>query len=190
MNRHRLLWFLIGLAVYAPRGMAASPTTIVRAGVLSRDPYDMCDALFDPAEEKWYLLDTLGAFSLGDTVVVTAPRITRRDCNNYNTYDVLAKNTIAPWRGFDFGCGRVVQDTEYGCRGFYSEKYGTFYLSMQGPTPPDSVNIWGTLELRLCLTIPECAWGSCLSATRVTACSDSNTGVAPTTWGAVRKAFR
>ena len=190
MTSMRRLIFTLVLGALVHTEVVDAPAAVLRAGVLSRDLFNMCDGLLDPAEGSWYLLDNFGSFSLGDTVVVTAARITSRDCNDYNTYFALANNTIAPWRDFDFGCGRIFQNAEYGCRGFSSRQYGSFHLSWPGSMPPDSAHVWGTIELELCLFIPECAFGPCLMATRVEACGDSNTAITRTTWGVIKGAFR
>ncbi len=168
-----------------------SPPEIFKAGILQRDPHDLCDGLHVPAEQSWYLIDEFGTFSLGDTVVVTAAQVEACDCDGFQTYGCLRDNTIEAWRDLDLGCGIVLEDDEYHCKGFFSHKYGPF--SLLGSTvfgQGDSVHVWGNPALDECMSIPECGFGYCLEPTRVVACADSGSAVQPISWGKLRSLYR
>ncbi len=187
MLARQLLAAMAALTAVLPQGVPG----VFKAGILSRDPYDMCDGLYVPGEREWYMIDNFGSFALGDTVVGTAAIEQQCVCNDYNGYGCLHENTIENWRNLDLGCGLVLADPEYGCKGFRSPIYGDFTLRTNvGFGDGDSAHVWGNADLEECVMIPECGFGYCLNVTRAAACPDSNTTTRNSTWGGLRSLFR
>ncbi|MFB3908904.1 MAG: hypothetical protein ACE15D_10925 [Candidatus Eisenbacteria bacterium] len=190
-GRH-LLILMASLLAVLPTYSDGAMDGYLEAGILSRDPYDMCDGLWVPGEQQWYKIDNFGTFALGDTVVVTAATMEEYLCNDYNTYSYLPGNTIAAWRGLDLGCGVVLVDPEYGCKGFESPLYGVFTIldGLGGFVQGDSAHVWGNASLEECMMIPECGFGYCFYVTRAVACPDSGSATRPCSWGRLRGLFR
>lgn len=179
---------ILPVLLLAGASLAQDQMTLI-PGVLARDPFDRCDGLYRPYDQ-WYMIDNFGSFSLGDTVIVTSTRMDRCVCDNYNTYTCLHDNTISAWRDFDFGCGTLVVDTEYGCASVFST-YGIIgFDGASGFSTGDSVHVVGTMQLEPCVAIPECAADVCLFDRAISACPDSNTATTRVSWGKIRALFR
>jgi hypothetical protein len=188
MNRRRL-WMICGLALSAlitERASAQYPVLI--AGILGTEPYGCTALLVPPAD--WYLLDDPGGFASGDTVVVYAQRLDFGSCGTHQSYWHFSQATVFAWRDFDFGCGVLSSDSEYGCEWFHSSRYGVLTTGgLAQYETGDSIRIFGTLWFPACGPIPECGGGGCITATRVEPC-DTSTAVTPRTWGSIKAKFR
>jgi hypothetical protein len=170
-------------------GISAGPShaeDFVVPGILTHAPFDSCTILNGDYYGTYYL-ENYGAFSIGDTVVVIASRKVRDDCNHRNTFDLLLDNEIWPIRGFDFGCGRLYVEEEYGCGFLITDRFGWVALvTHHGFSSGDSIHVTGDLMLD-CTAIPECAGALCVYRNAVTTCV---TPIRASSWGSIRSLFR
>ena len=179
---------LAGLSflVLSSTGTPAHP--VLLAGILGTEPYG-CRALLVPPAH-WYLLDGTGGFMDGDTVVVYAQDVDSETCDNHQTYEHLAESRLSAWRDFDFGCGIVTSDAEYGCEFFHSALYGVMSASgLSAYETGDSVHVFGLLSFPDgCLSFPECSAPTCFVPTHVEAC-DLSPLYNEITWGRVKATY-
>lgn len=171
-------------------GIASAQQPKLIAGILEAEPYG-CTALLSPPE-RWYLIDDLGDFAAGDTVVVYAQSVDQSDCDGHQSYEHLVGVTISAWRDFDFGCGIITIDQEWGCEWFHTARFGR--LSAWGLAQyatGDSVRAFGNLWVgEPCPSSPECGGGCSSGVTHVQACDDTSTAVSHVTWGRLKARYR
>jgi hypothetical protein len=186
---------LVHLAALIFAGLAMTLPTraydLVLPGILTRDPHDACDLLFCHFGDTYYMLDNAGTFLPGDTVVVSAADWEYRICDEGARYQYLPDNTIAAWRGYDYGCGILSRDEEYGCGTFHSARFGSFGIGgLSGFAPGDTVRAVGNMDLEACYMIPECGASYCLFDRTLYPCSDLPPAAQSATWSTVKALFR
>jgi hypothetical protein len=159
---------------------------LVIAGVLERAMPDSCVAL--STLDGYILLDNLGQFGIGDSVVAAGDYFDYASCGYYELLHLPA-NSIDPLNGCDLGCGLLTLDTEYFCPILYTDRFGAVLLDSYGEfASGDSVHVVGDFAIRTCTTISECTPDYCLERNTTTACT--LTPVPPSTWGRLKGLFR
>jgi hypothetical protein len=158
------------------------------AGILGIEPHGQCIALDTVYLGGWVFLGDYGPFVAGDTVTVSFSQTTLGSCGG-SYYDLLPDNTIAAWRHFDFGCGTLYVEPEYGCGIMTSPVYDTMLLlGSTGFHTGDNIHLYGDLDLLYpCGAIPECAATYCVDAPSTGLCA------LPTqtrTWGRIKAMYR
>jgi hypothetical protein len=184
-----ILPLVLFLTVGAAGAVAAQDFDVLLPGILTQDSAGVCDVLYSPVTKAYYMLDNLGGFALGDTVVVTAAFEGESFCDT-ELYSYLHDNTIASWRGYDFGCGQILMDPEYGCATVESDRFGPLLVGWSGGFDNgDLVRAIGTVQLFPCLAIPECFAYYCLFDVTLSACSDTSTATESLSWGRLKARF-
>jgi hypothetical protein len=184
-----ILPLVVLLTVGAAGAVAAQDFDVLLPGVLTQDSTGACDVLYSPLTKAYYMLDNLGGFVLGDTVVVTAAFEGESFCDT-ELYSYLHDNTIASWRGYDFGCGYLLFDPEYGCGVLDSERFGPLSIgSPPGFRNGQFVRAIGTMQLYPYLAIPECFAYYGLFDITLSACADTSTATQSLSWSRLKARF-
>jgi hypothetical protein len=111
------------------------------------------------------------------------------ECGGPIHYACLPGNTIGPYRGYDYGCGRLRVSDEEGCGQLYLEDLGLFLLDGHGSfADGDSIHVTGNIDL-FCGTFGDCSSDYCMEVTTIEICS-TPPAVRPTSWGELRSLFR
>jgi hypothetical protein len=171
----------------APAVAGAVPPRLVYAGVLDTEPRSGCLALNYDHGRPWIVLEDYGGFGLGDTVMAWADSASEVHCgNSYVSY--LVANHISAWRAFDFGCGTLWIDDEWGCQSMNSATFGL--LDIAGATgfhSGDVIRLRANVFLTPCFPIPECSGDLCVDSPLAEACP-SRTEVLH--WGKLKAKYR
>jgi hypothetical protein len=172
-----------------PRSPAFRATApMILAGVLQEEPQSHCTVLSVKQDgTTWYILENYGAFGAGDTVTVVATDGTFTHCGGHEFY-YLPGNSIAAWRGFDWGCGSLSIVPEEGCEMMFSPVWGS--ISIAGHTgfqDGDAIRLHANLFLEECLPLPECAADHCVTSPVAQACQ---VPVRAVTWGKLKATYR
>ena len=173
--------------VMSPPADLRSQEPWLLAGVLELDSQGQCLALRVRNPSFLCLLDDYGSFAAGDTVTVVGSLDTELPCGD-GYFGHIVGNRIGPWRGFDFGCGTLMIDSEYGCQVMLSPVFGP--ISVDGWTgfhDGDVIRLRGTLFLQTCMAIPECAGAYCISSPLADPCPSPDQSV---TWGQIKARYR
>jgi hypothetical protein len=173
------------LALWSSLGDSAQARVII-GGVLERAMPDSCVVL--STLHGYVLLDNIGEFAVGDSVVVVADDWGAASCGDYGVL-YLRNNSIDPLNDCDLGCGLLALDTEYFCPIFYTDRFGAILLDSYAEfASGDSVHVVGDFEIRACITMSECTPDYCLERNTTAACT--LTPVPPSTWGRLKRLFR
>lgn len=174
--------------------LVVSPPTDLRsrepwllAGVLESDSQGQCLALRVRNPSLLCILDDYGSFAAGDTVTVVGSMDTEVPCGD-GYFGHIVGNRIEPWRGFDFGCGTLMIDSEYGCEVVLSPVFGPIFVDGRtGFHDGDGIRLRGNLFLQMCAPIPECAGAYCISSPLADPCPSPQQ---PMTWGRIKARYR
>lgn len=159
---------------------------LVVPGVLRTIPPGQCIGIDHPWM-GWYMVENLGPFVLGDTVIVVSELDGACSCDGENAYRCLQNNTITTWRNFDFGCGSLYVDEEWGCATVYSQEWGFLAVDhAHGFEGIDSVRVVGNMDLDGCTMIVECGADICVFDRTLSGCSFTPPATITLTWGRVR----
>jgi hypothetical protein len=174
--------------IASPAFAGETRESTIMAGVLEHWPGTGCTLLHIPGFNYWYELRNYADFQVGDTVTVVASEFLTSECEGlYFSY--LSDNQIAPWRGFDFGCGVLAIDPEYHCMQVRSDTYGVIAVlgGATGFSAGDTIHLFGALFLGQCAAIPECAGNYCVYLTRAAEC---DTPARRKSWGLLKSTYR
>jgi hypothetical protein len=176
------------LVASASPSRAASPPSLL-AGVIEIEPVSQCVALRAQTYfVGWYVLENYGNFVVGDTVTVVARDEATVTCGG-RTFVYLPGNVIAPWRGFDFGCGTLLIDPVYGCETVFSDTYGAILLNgSTGLADGAKVRLRGRLFLQQCVPVSGCGGTYCATLMCVEACPPEP--ARSVTWGRLKSVYR
>ncbi|MCK4415326.1 MAG: hypothetical protein KAY32_17465 [Candidatus Eisenbacteria sp.] len=134
-----------------------------------------------------FLLDEYGDFVVGDSVLVhgIVEPGSMWYCGGHR--QTIRVEAIQECRGFDFGCGTLVENPEGGIC-FDSWRYDSYFLRDWGGSQlGDTLRIYGSLDPNC---ISWCGGNRCIAVDSVTACPDSLTSVSSITWGCLKGLFQ
>jgi hypothetical protein len=167
--------------------LAVVPPGLVAVGILRAELPDSCLYLETDFFDHPIGIDNIGAFHVGDTVVVAGPRPTQMpDLQCFLEWWMSGNLIVALHDSVSLGCGYLIADN---CYKFESFEYGTLDLERwHGFTDGDTVSVRAVSTYPFHCEIGQ--WDQSFSAVTVQACADTGSSVLRTTWGALRARFR